>query len=314
MEHLGQKTGVIFNIQKFCIDDGPGIRTTVFLKGCPLRCTWCHNLEGLSPKVGLELDTIKCTHCGKCSGVCKQGCHQLIQDLSGIRHEMDLTHCIHCKACLEQCPQEALLVCGSEKTVDEVIQEVLVDRKFYENSGGGMTLSGGEPLLQGTFAQALLERAKEVGLHTCVETSGAVSTQVIEEVAPFVDLFLFDIKETDEAQHIHYTGQSYKQIHENLRTLNALGKAIRMRCPIILGVNDRESHFDALVALYEELEYVEAIQLMPYHDLGIGKKSRYGLKKVGESFRVPTQEEAKGWQDDIDRKVEASHKKQPINK
>lgn len=229
------RKGLIFNIQKLCLDDGPGIRTTVFLKGCPLKCAWCH---------------------------------QIIGDGERLIHQLDLISCINCKVCLKVCHKKALKTCGKEVSVEEVMKDVLIDKSFYKASGGGITLSGGEPLWQSEFARELLIKAKKEGLHTCVETSGGVSSDTIEQVAPYVDYFLFDIKETNEENHKKYIGISKESIQANLKKLNALDKTILIRCPIIPGVNDRQDHFDALVCLYHSLKNVIGIQLMPYHQLG----------------------------------------------
>ena len=295
--------GLIFNIQRFCVDDGPGIRTTVFLKGCPLKCAWCHNKEGLSLNKSIEIDPVSCTLCGQCIRTCKQGCHQIVQGDGKLIHQMDLATCLNCHACLRSCPNHAIKICGREVGAAEVIKQVLADTQFYEASGGGMTLSGGEPLWQSEFARSLLMEAKKVGLHTCVETSGGVPTSSIEKVAPYVDCFLFDIKETNEENHKKYIGISYKQILDNLKKLDVLDKTILIRCPIIPGVNDRKDHFDALVELYHSLRNVIGIQLMPYHQLGEAKKVRYGIKDEDNRFRVPSEQEASQWNTYIQTKI-----------
>lgn len=302
------RKGMIFNIQRFCVDDGPGIRTTVFLKGCPLRCAWCHNKEGLSFIQSIEIDPIKCTFCGECHKVCKQGCHEMIQCNGKWTHQMNLTACINCHACLHKCPKHAIKTCGEKISVEEVIKQVLADKPFYETSGGGMTLSGGEPLWQSDFARALLMKAKEEGLHTCVETSGAVPDSSIEKVAQYIDYFLFDVKETDPVKHKKYIGTSNEQIFSNLKKLNALDKTILIRCPIIPEVNDTQEHFDALVEIYHAFKHVIGIQLMPYHELGEAKKGRYGIIDEVYPFRVPTEEEINQWHTYIQTKMKEVEK------
>ncbi len=300
--------GIVFQIQKFCTDDGPGIRTTVFLKGCPLRCLWCHNPEGLSTNPVIQLDLTRCMMCGKCEMVCEKGCHIIEHNADSQNHKLLTSQCIQCGTCIEQCHRKAILFCGKTMPANEVMKVVLADKGFYDSSGGGITLSGGEPLLQTTFAYALLKEAKSEGIHTCVETSGSVSFEKIEVVTPYVDLFLYDIKETDELSHIKFTGVSNQIILDNIRKLNKLGNKIIMRCPIIPGVNDRHEHFDKLIELYDSLENVIDIQLMPYHMLGQGKQSRYGDIIDSAFFEVPTPQKIEEWNEYIqNRKRGKSH-------
>ncbi len=236
-------TGTVFNIQRYCTEDGPGIRTTVFLKGCPLRCVWCHNPEA--------------------------------QDRAPQLLDGEL--------------------CGKNMTVGEVMSEVLRDAAFYKTSGGGMTLSGGEPLLQGGFACELLREAKNKGLHTCVETCGHVPSETIKRSAEYTDIYLYDIKETDAERHRLYTGAADSTVLENLRLLDSFGKSIILRCPVIPGFNDCEEHLVNIARLANELRNVIEIQVEPYHDLGVGKYSKLGREYQLTDVKVPDKETVCQW-------------------
>ena len=285
--------GTVFAIQKFCTDDGPGIRTTVFLKGCHLHCRWCHNPEGLSRERLLLFDATRCVLCRRCGSLCPGGVHSF-----GDAHALDRSRCTLCGECVRGCAYRALQFCGEEMTAAQVLERVLADRDFYGEEGG-LTVSGGEPLLQPEFLLELGRLAKEEGLHVCLETSGAVPFRVLEQVAPVVDLFLYDVKDTDEERHLQNVGVPLSLPRENLRKLDAMGKKTLLRCPIIPGINDREEHFAALGQLRRSLENCAGIQLMPYHDLGRGKEGRFGT--VTEAFRVPDEEEKALWQQTLEQ-------------
>lgn len=281
-------TATVFNIQKFCTDDGPGIRTSVFLKGCHLRCAWCHNPEGISREPLLEYSSVDCVRCRRCEAVCPNGVHSF----RGTEHILDRSKCTRCGACIRSCGYSALSFCGKTMTAGEVMEIALADRFFYEPEGG-ITVTGGEPLLQPEFVQALGTLAKEKGIHFCMETSGAVPFSVLEPMLPLVDLFLYDIKETDDASHRQYTDISNRLSLENLRKLDALGKPAVLRCPIIPCVNDRQSHFEALAGLYTSLSHAAGIQIMPYHRMGQGKITRYGV--TSREFPVPSPQDIAHW-------------------
>ncbi|MBO7405845.1 MAG: glycyl-radical enzyme activating protein [Clostridia bacterium] len=265
-------TGCVFNIQKFSIHDGPGIRTTVFLKGCPLRCIWCHNPEGLERSVEIEFEQTKCIGCGACVPACPRGCQTLTAEGRGF----DRAECISCGHCADVCLPGSLKRVGREMTVDEVIRKVMADKIFYDTSGGGMTLSGGEPFAQPTFALALLEAAKAEELSTAVETSGFCAKETILSASPLVDLFLFDYKATGEEMHKRLTGVSQMPILENLRALSEAGAQIILRCPIIPGANDTDEHFAAIAAVLNDTPGIVSADLEPYHPLGTGKAPKIG--------------------------------------
>ncbi len=266
-------SGMIFEVQRFSVHDGPGIRTTVFMKGCPLRCPWCHNPEGVSPKPLLSFTPDRCIGCGYCLRACPRNAHRFVEN----RHEIDRSICEVCGACAEACYARALELAGREAAAGEIIDIVLRDRTFYETSGGGMTLSGGEPAFQIEFAEALLRLAREAGLHTCIETCGQADYARFARIAPLVDQFLFDVKETDPARHASYTGVSNERILANLRKLYAQGARILLRCPIIPGYNDRAEHLDAVAALAREMPGIAGVEVIPYHPLGESKAQRLGI-------------------------------------
>ncbi|MFZ5832666.1 MAG: glycyl-radical enzyme activating protein [Planctomycetota bacterium] len=286
-------TGKIFDIQRFSIHDGPGIRTTVFLKGCPLRCIWCGNPESISPDPLLSYLPEKCIACGACMKVCPE--NAITADAAG-KAAIDRARCTGCGRCPKVCDPKALEMVGREATVEEVLQVVVRDRAYYKESGGGMTLSGGEPLLQPDFAEGLLHAAKVEGLHCCVETSGYAAWSELERVQPLVDLWLFDYKETDPNLHFKFTGRWNEQILENLKKLHDSGSKILLRCPMIPQHNARRGHLEGIAALAHKLPKLEGVELLPYYDLWRAKLPRMGLtSELPTTVKPPSRETLEGW-------------------
>ncbi len=285
--------GRIFDLQRFSIHDGPGIRTTVFLKGCPLHCLWCGNPESISPNPQLSYVADKCIACGECMKVCKP--NAITKDATG-KAVIDRVLCTNCGDCAPVCDPKALELVGRDAEVDEVIAIVLRDRDYYTQSGGGMTLSGGEPVLQPEFAENLLHAAKNHGIHCCVETSGYAGWDVFDRLRLAVDLWLFDYKESDPNLHAKFTGRELQTVVQRLRQLHDSGANILLRCPMIPGHNARQGHLDGIVALSRNLPRLQGVELLPYYDLWRGKLQRFGLKtELPETVKPPPRETVKGW-------------------
>lgn len=267
--------GIVFNIQRYALHDGPGIRTTVFLKGCPLACAWCHNPEGIKAKAEITWADDRCLVCGVCREACPYGDH----DNKKGAWPVGLESCSLCGGCVEACPSGARTLTGESLSVDQVIQRVWADRAFYEESGGGVTFSGGEPLMQSGFLLALLERCRALGIHAAVDTSGLAPTTVVDQVAQLADLFLYDVKLMDEEEHRRFTGASNKLILVNLHRLVQSGAMVWLRVPLIPGVNDHRENLEATARLACELGRVRQIHLLPYHALG-----RHKFRRMGQSY------------------------------
>lgn len=288
-------TGIVFDIQRFSIHDGPGIRTTVFLKGCPLRCLWCGNPESISPKPQLSCMPERCIACGACIEICPETA--LTPGAEG-KAVLDRPRCTDCGKCAVVCDPKALEMVGREMTADEVMAVVLRDAEYYRQSGGGLTLSGGEPLYQPDFAETLLYFAHSRGLHCCVETSGQAEWEVIERLRPLVDLWLYDYKETDSALHAKFTGFFNSQIVANLRRLYDSGAKILLRCPMIPGHNARRQHLDGIAALARSLPKLEGVELLPYYNMWRAKLGRLGMtSQLPESVKPPDRATVKSWED-----------------
>ena len=282
--------GIITDIIPFSVNDGPGIRTSVFFKGCPLRCRWCHNPEGQNSRPQAMVIASRCVRCGACTK-CPAGAR-------GKQGEYDASRCVGCGFCASVCPAEACRISGTEMTSEEVLARILPDRPFFRERGG-VTLTGGEPMAQAEFVRELAGLLHGQGIHTAMETCGYAPWEEYAALLPYVRLFLVDWKITDPELHRQWTGVDNGLIRENLRKLHDSGADIVLRCPVIPGVNDTREHFQGIGRLTEELPRIRRVDLLPYHALGNDKRAQLGLPRDG--FAVPAEETVRRWAEELER-------------
>lgn len=275
-----ERKATIFNIQKYNIYDGPGVRTLIFFQGCPLRCKWCANPEGLVKKHRVMFKKNMCVDCGACVSVCPVGIHSIskITQEHEVSREID---CIGCMKCVDACYKSALSIVGETKSISELLEIIEEDREFYDISGGGVTLGGGEVLMQPEAALSLLMACKQEGINTAIETCGYASKETVLKVAEFTDLFLFDIKHINSDKHFQLTGVRNEQIIENLKTLIHNRYNVQIRMPLLKGVNDSQEDIENTVKLlmpYKDYKNFKGIDLLPYHKMGVNKYNQLGME------------------------------------
>ncbi len=290
-------TGTIFDIQRFSLSDGQGIRTTVFLKGCPLNCEWCHNPESISKSVQIIYHKNKCTLCGACEIACVNNCHKVKNG----EHFFNSKNCVKCNECVNKCTYGGLETIGKTVTVEEIISAVLEDLPFYESSNGGLTISGGEPMFQPDFVIAIAKMAKEKGVHVCLDTSGFCKTEKLLEISKYVDVFLFDYKATGD-MHEKLIGKSNELILNNLFALDNIGAKIIFRCPIVPTKNLKSEHINGIIKTAKKLNNLVEINLVPYHNIGLSKREGLGLI-TPEAISPPTIEEMQKLAQDIEKQT-----------
>ena len=262
-------TGLIFDMERFSTADGPGIRTVVFFKGCNLHCYWCHNPESIRSYPELELDPTECIGCGGCVDVCPSGA-----TASG--HGLDRTLCTRCFACTQECPSGARKVIGTHRSLESCMKEIREDMAFYSRSGGGVTLSGGEVLMQADFAAALLKQCREEGIHTAIESNLCFPAETVKKVAPWLDLCMADIKHMDAIAHKEATGQGNEKVLANLKLLDDLGIPTIVRTPVIPGFNDSEENIRSTAEFLKGLQNLRYYELLSYNPMGNDKRRRLG--------------------------------------
>lgn len=291
------ESGIVFNIQRFSIHDGPGIRTTVFLKGCSMSCFWCHNPEGRKPRPEIMYHADRCISCGECVEVCPNSAHALDEGI----HVFDRSSCRTAGACVNVCCSEALEMIGREMTVDEVVVEVLRDKPFYETSGGGVTLSGGEPTLRGDFSHELLARLKASGVHTAIETCGNCHWRDLESLLPVTDLVMLDLKSLDPDVHKDVTGVGNDRILDNAQRLAQTPVPLLLRTPIVPGVNDDTQSLDLVTSFVLSLMERRAscvngtdapirYELLTFHRLASDKYRSLGMDYAASKLEAPRRE------------------------
>lgn len=284
-------TGIITEIERYAVHDGPGIRTIVFLKGCPLSCQWCANPETQNHEPELYYNSKKCRLCLKCKNVCPRDAITLNKEKNAIR--IDRNKCTVCVKCSEACPENALQIVGKKINTEEVFQEIKKDISFYRESGGGVTLSGGEVLQQTEFAASILKKCKKEYINTAIETTGYSSFDNLNSIMKYTDLVLFDIKHMDSDRHKELTGVNNKLILDNLRKIrNKLDKEVVIRIPLISGINDDKKNILAVKKLALKLD-IKNIHFLPYHSLGVEKYRKLDRKYPGKDFLKPEEDKIK---------------------
>jgi pyruvate formate lyase activating enzyme len=288
---------MIFDVRKYSIHDGPGIRTAVFFKGCPLSCWWCHNPEGQDSRPELVYRKSRCIGCGECAKGCKRGAISLLSGYISV----DRADCLVCSNCSNVCSSEALSIAGKLMSVKEVLKEIEKDQPFYEESEGGVTFSGGEPLMQPDFLNALLKECKEGAIHTTVSTCGHARYEIIRRIRDNVDLFLYDIKTLDSRKHRKYACVTNRQILRNLKKLAKNGSQIVISFPIIPGINDDEKNVSRTAEFVGSLPNIQQVNLLPYHRAGIEKYKSLGKPYKLDKIQPPTNKKIES----IKEKIEA---------
>jgi pyruvate formate lyase activating enzyme len=276
---------MVFNIQRFSTEDGPGIRTTVFFKGCPLRCFWCSNPESQKQFSEVSHRARLCTKCGKCVDVCEFGAISLVPQIK-IKRRL----CTNCGKCVEVCPYGALSMMGKLMTIEEILQEVLRDKDFYQQSGGGVTAGGGEALMQAEFLEQFMERCQQEGLHTCLDTCGYGDTKALQRILRHTSLVLFDIKFMDASLSRHFTGVSNKLILHNALEVDASGVPQIIRIPVIPSINGSEQGIRDIANFVKGLQHKTPVELLSYHRLGLSKYDSLDRKYKLKDEKVPSQE------------------------